>query len=69
MCSRYIEKFLLQIFFTMTLEYVGVFKGSFKFTSLFTDKSPLQNVFKDLFDNRLTQYLDAAKDAMTKAAG
>ena len=53
----------------LSLEYVGVFKGSFKFTSLFTDKSPLQNVFKDLFDNRLTQYLDAAKDAMTKAAG
>lgn len=53
----------------LSLDYLEVVKGTFKFSSLFTDSSPLQNCFKNLFDTRLVEYVDKLKQYLSQNAG
>lgn len=46
----------------LSLEYAGAFGESFRFTSLYTKNSPLQNLFEQLFVNRLAPLIENLKD-------
>lgn len=47
-----------------TFDYVGVFKGKFSFTAMYTEKSPLNSAMEQAFYEWIAPALDRAKDAI-----
>lgn len=49
-----------------TLNTAGAFGETFRFTNLFTDQTPLQNVFKQLFDTRLLPFMSNLSNVLPR---